>query len=109
MSRNFDLTQWGKNMTCEDFEKQMMKEKCCACNCIIGENGKNINLVQLPRIATWEYPISGNLLTGTKNRAIAIVCNVCIENNVPINYAIRFDDGKIVRVPINDLVLAKDH
>ena len=95
-------------MTCEDFEKQMMKEKCCACNCVIGENGENINLVQLQHIATWKYPTSGNILTGTKNHAVAAVCNVCIENNVPINYAIRFDGGKIVRVPINDLVLAKE-
>jgi hypothetical protein len=95
-------------MTCEDFEKQMMKEKCCACNCIIGENGENINIVQLPRIATWKYPVGGNILTGARDRAVAVVCNVCIENNAPINYAIRFDGKKIVRVPIDNLVLAKN-
>lgn len=92
-------------MTCEDFEKQMMEEKCCACDGIIGENGENINLVQLRRMATWKYPTSGNILTGTKNLAVAAVCNVCIENNVPIKFAIRFDNKKIVRVPVNDLIV----
>ena len=96
-------------MMCENFVKQMMKERCCACDCIIGENGENINIVQLARFATWKYPIAGNLLTGARNRAVAVVCDVCIKNNVPINFAIRFDDDKkIVRVAVKDLVVAND-
>lgn len=83
----------------EDF----FEEKCCACKRIIGKNGKHVNGVILNRLAEWKYPTVGNIVTGEKGKALAIVCDKCLKNNTNIKYAVKFEIKKIVYVPVEKL------
>ena len=50
----------------------------------------HINLVTLEYKAEWEYPVSGNVLTGEFGKAVAVVCDTCIdEPNPDIRFAIE--------------------
>lgn len=85
--------------------------KCCACEGTL--QGSHLNMVTIPKIATWEYPVWGNVLD--KNGmalkyACAIVCDNCVnEQTGQITAPIRFamDVGgtprRIVYYTVEDL------
>ena len=85
-----------------EFE-ELINEKCCACGGIIGKHASHINGVILERFAQWAYPIAGNIITGEKGRAIAIVCDECLDKQKPVKHAVRFEGSKIIYVPVDDL------
>ena len=48
----------------------------------------------LDKLATWKWPVWGNVLLLNKypmNRAIAILCDKCIEKNRKPKYAVEWD------------------
>jgi len=81
----------------------LINEKCCACDRIISNHSKHINGVMLDRRAQWEYPIAGNIITGEKGKAVAIVCDECLDKQKPVKYAVRFEESNVIYVPIEDL------
>src|SRR5438552_5703732 len=65
--------------------------------------GDRLNLVTLDRKATWEYPTSGNVLTGESGRAVAILCDGCVEDKVAIQEAMELRDDGLVYHPLAEL------
>lgn len=69
----------------------LVTHKCCSCGKPIRETTTgHVNLIQLDRKATWEYPPFGNVLQGTSGIAGAIVCDPCVESNGVIKWAIEY-------------------
>jgi hypothetical protein len=65
--------------------------RCCSCLRLLKEAGPtSINLVQLEYLASWEYPVMGNVLQGTTGIACAVVCDECLEAKAPIKFAIEY-------------------
>lgn len=85
-----------------DFE-DLINENCCACGRIINDHGGHLNCVMLDRLAQWKYPSAGNVITGEKGKAVAIVCDECINKQRHIKYAIHYSDNKVAYVLIHDL------
>lgn len=85
-----------------EFE-DLINEKCCACGGIIGKHGSHINGVILGRLVQWDYPTAGNIITGEKGRAVAIVCDECLDKRAHVKYAVRFEENKAIYVPVEDL------
>lgn len=81
----------------------MEKKQCCACGGIIKDHGKNVNMVGLDRLATWKYPTMGNVITKERGRAVAIICDICVENKTPIQYAVQIENDDIVYFPVSTL------
>lgn len=81
----------------------LINEKCCACGKIIGDHGGHINGVMLNRRAQWKYPVAGNIITGEKGKAVAIICDECFDKQKPVKHAVRFERSKIIYIPIEDL------
>lgn len=64
---------------------------CCACGDKL-ETADCINVVELQKVATWKYPVSGQIdVPGYEPRAIAIVCDKCLENKVKIQRCIEWE------------------
>ena len=87
--------------------------KCCACEGSLASSSM-INMGQLDRLATWEHPTAGNVLSSDKRpRAIAIVCDGCFdelaemgeEGGNKIKLAIEWDpeEEKIVYHNVDEL------
>ena len=76
------------------------KVKCCACEGSL-KLSKHLNLVCLDKLATWKYPMWGNILVMDRhpmNRASAILCDRCIEKKRVPRFAVEWSsDYKIVR------------
>lgn len=68
---------------------------CCCCNETM-KNSKHINLVNTQMPATWDFPRWGNFLTGEKNKAVAVVCDKCIEETLQLKFVIELNEGKII-------------
>lgn len=85
-----------------EFE-ELINAKCCACGRIIGDHGSHINGVILGRLVQWEYPTAGNIITGEKGRAVAIVCDGCLDKRAHVKYAVRFKGSKVIYIPVDDL------
>lgn len=65
--------------------------KCCSCDKPIKETATaHVNLIQLDRKATWDYPTFGNVMQGTSGIAGAIQCDPCLESKAPIKRAIEY-------------------
>lgn len=79
------------------------KAKCCACGGKVGR----VNLCTLRKRATWEFPRSGNVLTGDDHAAVAVCCDACIERRPmqPIRWAIELAGDQIL---YHDLASLKD-
>jgi len=74
--------------------------KCCACGGSL-TTSPHVNLVTLRRRATWEFPTSGNVLTGEENVAVAIVCDECFEH--PVRHAVEFAGNEVIYHPLDTL------
>ncbi len=91
----------------EDFFKNRIRNaNCCAC----GKSMKlsiNVNVVSLNKKATWPYPTWGNMLLkpGIEriSRAVAVLCDECIENNRPAIEAIEIEGEEIKYHKLSDL------
>jgi hypothetical protein len=73
------------NMNSEEpFEMLLRDAKCCACGNPMSSS-LHLNFVSLDKKATWKKPVWDNLLLKPVYpripRAIAVLCNECIENN----------------------------
>ena len=67
--------------------------RCCACGGSL-KRSRFINMIALDKLATWKWPVWGNVLLLNKypmNRAIAILCDKCIEKNRKPKYAVEWD------------------
>ena len=83
-----------------DPKRLFRKARCRACG---GKIGRVINLFMLDRKATWKYPTAGNVLTGESGRAMAILCDQCLDTGAVIREALEFKDSKPVYHPVGDL------
>jgi len=82
-------TQWN--------DEVMALGKCCACEDPL-KNSKHLNLVTLDKAANWEFPTWGNVSAKREEdrkgvRAVAIICDDCVEHKTVIKFAI---DVKVV-------------
>lgn len=89
----------------EDFIRE--KIKCCSCGGSL-KNSKYINAICLDKLATWDYPVWNNILVEDKypeKRAVAYVCDECVENGKEPKYAVEWDEErKTVKYhPIDEL------
>lgn len=92
-----------------DFEELIrVKGKCCVCDTDLF-NSKHINVVQLDKIATWKYPVWGNIhYKIPTDGAAAIICDDCVDSGRfthELKSAIEFNQkaGDIIYHPIADL------
>lgn len=78
-----------------DISNQIFKtHKCCSCGKPLkATKTKNLNMVELLRKAKWDYPVMGNVVSGTSGRAVAIICDTCRENEKPIKWALEYQGG----------------
>ena len=70
--------------------------RCCSCGRSL-QNSRHINVLCLNKLATWEYPRWGNILVMEKyptNRASAILCDRCVNENREIKFAIEWDNER---------------
>jgi hypothetical protein len=75
-----------------DIKEMARRVHCCSC----GGKIRRINLVELDRRAAWKYPTAGNVITGEEGKAVAILCDPCIEHKVTITEAVEFTEGGAV-------------
>jgi hypothetical protein len=87
--------------------EQILKEGKC---CITGKplsDCKHINMVELDRVATWEFPRSGNLITGLKGVAVALVHDETIGADGLVKgeilHAVKFTKDGIVYHNVQDM------
>lgn len=82
---------------------KLLEIECCACDERIGNNGAHINVIMLDKKAEWEFPTAGNIRTGERGMAVAIICDKCVEGRKLPKFAIKFDKSEVIRVPISEL------
>jgi hypothetical protein len=87
---------------------------CCACGRPMSET-KRVNFVFLGKKATWKFPVVIELMTGTLEGALSVVCTECTMEDftakangdkfsqIEIHYAIEFRNGECFYHPIDDL------
>ena len=84
-------------------EQLKMKGKCCACEKSLASS-KTLNIIQLHALASWKYPVWGNLITGSSNLAVAFICDECFDSGAPnTRFAIEAET-EIKYHPIESLV-----
>jgi hypothetical protein len=81
--------------------------KCCSCGEPL-KNSRHINIIALDMLAEWRNPVWGNILVKDRHpepRALAIICDNCLEKRIFPVYAVEWDMEKnIVKYhPIKDL------
>lgn len=65
--------------------------KCCACGGSM-EASSCINIVELEKVATWKWPVFGQLdVPDYEPRALAIICDECQRNKVKIQRCIEWE------------------
>lgn len=89
--------------------------KLLHCACCLKSVGKRPAFLTLNRAAEWAYPSGGNVVTGESGRAIAVVCDACLEarwklgplaeESLPVKEAIEFRgdieaDGAVLYHPV---------
>ncbi len=87
-----------------DFQTLFRKCRCGACHGKVGRP----NLVTTDRKANWKYPASSNVITGHGPQATAVLCDVCIELELPGNHireVVEFRGGEVVYQPTDELEL----
>lgn len=77
--------------------------KCCACGGTL-ETSRFINLVETNRLPTWKYPVAGNVCVPCYvPRAIAIVCDECIQNKAEIQRCIEWEEGSPYKIIYHEI------
>ena len=80
-----------------DIEEIREHVKCCACGAEM-KKSRYINSICLDKKATWKNNTWGNVLVpGSGGRAVAIVCDECIEQKTGPEFAVEWDDDFEVR------------
>lgn len=76
----------------EEFENFIRKNvECCACGGTLEESGC-INIVELKKRAIWKFPVFGQIdIPGYGPRAMAVVCDECMQNKVKIRRCIEWE------------------
>lgn len=65
--------------------------ECCACGGTL-ETSKYINVVETNKLPTWKFPVMGNVaIPGYVPRAIAIICDGCLQNKEKIRHCIEWE------------------
>ena len=85
-----------------DTEQIKARTRCCCCG-IPMEESTSLNMVTLDYLPEWDYPRSGNLITGTGAKAIAVACDPCAEKSVAVEYAVEFRGDEVFYHEISDL------
>jgi len=75
---------------------------CCGCSLPMMQS-PHVNLLSLGRYAKWNYPVSGNVLTGHQGEAVAVVCDDCIDAHKLVDTAIEIRGNECFYHPILDL------
>lgn len=80
-----------------DLEAIATTVRCCACS---GALTLPLNVFQLQAVAHWPHPhafsIEGDLQMSDKPRAMAFVCQGCVDHSTPVKFAVEWllaDDG----------------
>ena len=64
---------------------------CCACGDKL-ETAECINVVELNKVATWKFPVFGQVDSpGYEPRALAVICDKCLANNVKPQRCIEWE------------------
>jgi hypothetical protein len=67
----------------------MKNLKCCSCGCRLAPAG--LSVVITVKRATWKIPVFGGFdIPDYPPRAVAVVCDDCARNNVPIQRCVEF-------------------
>ncbi len=64
---------------------------------------QHLNMIALRHFAKWEYPTIGNVLTGQSGRAVAVVCDGCIERPRDISFAVETRGDEILYHLVTEL------
>ena len=81
--------------------------ECCACGDEL-ETTNSVNVVELNKVATWKFPVFGVVdVPGYEPRAMAIICEKCLANQVRIQRCIEWE-GKPYKVKYHDVDDLKD-
>jgi hypothetical protein len=68
------------------------KVKCCACEGSL-KDSPHINGINLNKRATWKFPVWSNVLIKDQvPRAVALICDTCLEKKHKIKLAIEWTD-----------------
>jgi hypothetical protein len=66
-----------------------MNLKCCSCGCRLAP--AVVNIVVTMKRATWKIPVFGGFdILDYPPRAVAIICDDCARNNVPVQRCVEF-------------------
>ena len=90
-----------------DFDTLKAQGECCSCGGAMRDS-LHANLVDMERPAPWQYPTSGNVLTGERGHAVAIVCDRCIDEQRVIERVIEFRGDEVVYHSLADLDAAQE-
>jgi len=75
----------------EDWAKKNIK--CCACGGTL-ETSRFMKAVEIEKLATWKYPVLGRIdIPDYGPRAVAIVCDECIQKKEKIRRCIEWEDS----------------
>ena len=87
----------------EEFEDWAKKNiKCCAYGGSL-ETSRFINVIETKKLATWNFPVFGHIdIPDYEPRALAIVCDECIQNREKIRRCIEWE-GSPYLVKYHDL------
>lgn len=93
-----------------DFE-QFVKDKvnCCSCGGPMSHSA-HLNIMDTGRVAEWDYPLCGNVLSEDRTRrAAAFMCDACIDAGSMPMYAVEFTkDREIVYHELASLAVAPE-
>lgn len=90
-----------------DGNQILKKAKCCVCEVDMIDSA-HCNVMELPYVATWDYPRMRNLFSPDKTyHAVACICDNCIQAGkalTGIRWALQFTkDGEIIYLDIQKL------
>lgn len=76
----------------EEFNNWVIENvNCCACGGKL-EPTNYVNIVELQKVATWKFPVFGQIdIPNYEPRALAIVCDKCLANQVKIQRCIEWE------------------
>jgi hypothetical protein len=87
----------------QDEESPFAGWPCCGCDEVIDKHDFEASVAMLDKLAKWLYPSWGSFVTGEGGRASAVLCGKCTGKQVEPRYAIKLENKKYVRVPVEEL------
>jgi hypothetical protein len=80
-------------------------KECCQCCCCRGSLSESVyvNLVEIQKLIWWDYPSSGNVLTGVQGLAVSVLCDGCFEAQRQPLFAIEFAGTEVRYHDLEDL------